>query len=159
MEPWISFLSALVGASAALLISIIPIRWQRLKFEAEMDFQRRKFEEEVRDRQARLEAEFATELSAETAIRRLLEIHHLRYRSFDIIRHHIGGFDSNALRQMLVRAGAVRFSAADGTEIWALRERVAEDFRLSRWKHPQAPQNKPTPTELFPAAFHDPKQY
>jgi hypothetical protein len=47
---------------------------------------------------ARLRAEFGTEQSAEAAIRQLLELNRLPYRSFQMIRHHIGGFESNEPR-------------------------------------------------------------
>jgi len=76
-----------------------------------------------------------------------------------VIQHHIGGFESNELRKLLVRAGAVRFMAADGTELWALRERVLEDFKNSRWKRDQAPLNKVSDSEMFPKYFKDPTQF
>jgi hypothetical protein len=76
-----------------------------------------------------------------------------------MIRHHIGGFEANELRKLLVRAGAVRFMAADGTELWALASRVEADFKYSRWKHDEAPRNKVPDGELFPAKFGDPNQY
>jgi hypothetical protein len=156
---WLPILSALVGALGALIVAILTIRSQRQKLDAELLFQRQKFEEELATQRARLKAEFATESSAETALRHLLELYHLPYRSFPMIRHHIGGFEANELRKLLVRAGAVRFMAADGTELWALRERVVDDFKHSRWKHPQAPQNKVPDSELFPAALKDPTQF
>ena len=76
-----------------------------------------------------------------------------------MIRHHIGGFEANELRQLLVRAGAVRFMAADGTELWALRAHVSDAFKFGRWKHSETPRNKVADSELFPAAFNDPTQY
>lgn len=108
---------------------------------------------------ARYRAEFATELSVEAAIRHFLSLHHLRYRSFPMIRHHLGGFSSNELRRSLVRAGAVRFMAADGTELWALRSRVKRDFQESQWKHPESPLRKVPLSELFPGAFEDSNDY
>jgi len=99
------------------------------------------------------------EVSVEAALRHFLEIYHLPYRSFPMIRHHIGGFESNELRKLLVRTGAVRFMAADGTELWALRDKVADDFKLSRWKHKDSPVNKVPEGELFPRAFNDPNEY
>ena len=114
---------------------------------------------DVRAAEQRLRTEFATETSVENAIRHLLEISELRYRTFPMIRHHIGGFEPNELRRLLVRSGAVRFMAADGTELWALIERVSDDFRYSRWKHKDTPLNQPAPSELFPGSFKDPSQY
>jgi hypothetical protein len=46
-----------------------------------------------------------------------------KLRSFKLIRHHIGGFTDNQLRQILVRAGAVRFRHKDtSAELWGLLE-------------------------------------
>jgi hypothetical protein len=137
MTVWIPILSALVAALAGFGASVLTYRshW------------------------ARLRTEFATEQSAETALRHLLELDRLPYRSFPMIRHHVGGFESNELRRLLVRAGAVRFMAADGTELWALRERVKEDYQISRWQHPESPRNKVADSKLFPGAFNDPEQY
>jgi hypothetical protein len=156
---WLPIVGAIAGALATLIVALVTLRSQREKLTAELDFQRHKFEDELRAQQARFAAEYATELSVEAAIKRLLDIHSLPYRSFQVIRHHIGGFEPNELRRLLVRAGAVRFMAADGTELWALRERVADDFKHSRWKHPETPRNKVDESELFPGAFEDPGQY
>lgn len=48
-----------------------------------------------------------------------------KYRSlpFETLAHHIGGFDGDELRQLLVRAGAIRFTASDGSEHWGLLDR------------------------------------
>ena len=119
MDSWIPLISAFMGSFATLLVALLTLRAQEERSKAELLFQRMKFEEELRAQKARLETEFATEESAEAAIRHLLELHHLPYRSFPMIRHHIGGFEANELRRLLVRAGAVRFMAADGTGLWA----------------------------------------
>ena len=137
MQIWVPILSAVVGAIASLAVAWLTSRYQA----------------------ARLRAEFATEDSAESAIRLLLALDQLPYRTFQMIRHHIGGFESNELRRLLVRAGAVRFMAADGSELWALRERVKADYQRSRWKHPEAPRNKVPESELFPAALGSPSEY
>jgi len=159
MTVWLSVLSAVVGAFAAIGVAILTTRSQREKLESELLFQRKKLEEEIKTQRARLEAEFATENSAETALHQFLALHRFPYRTFPMIRHHIGGFRSNELRKLLVRAGAVRFMAADGTELWALRERVLEDFKISRWKHSETPLNKVPESELFPGAFKDSSQF
>ena len=151
--------AAVTAALVTLVGTLIGHVQQRNKFEREMEFQRRKLQEELQAQRARLVADFGTEISAEGAIRHLLELTELPYRSFPMIRHHIGGFDANELRKLLVRAGAVRFMAADGTELWALRDRVSEEFKHGRWKHPHAPLNKPLESQLFPTAFNDPEAF
>jgi hypothetical protein len=131
LKDWLPFLAALIAALATISVAVLTIRSQREKMNVELLFQRKKFEEEMEAQRAKLKAEFATETSAEIAIRHLLELHHLPYRSFPMIRHHLGGFEANELRKLLVRAGAVRFMAADSTELWALRDRVQEDYKNS----------------------------
>jgi hypothetical protein len=99
---WLPVLSVVVSVLGSLGVTILTNR-----------FQRKKLEEEIKAQRARLEAEFATENSVERALRHFLALHDVPYRTFPMIRHYIGGFESNELRKLLVRAGAVRFMAAD----------------------------------------------
>lgn len=156
---WIPLLSAIAGVGGAIITALISFQIQQQKLNREIDFQRDKLETEMAIQRERLRSEFATEESVETALRKLLSLSELRYRSFQMIRHHIGGFEPNELRRLLVRTGAVRFMAADGSELWALRERVEDDFKLGRWRHAQSPMNKTSSGELFPEAFDDPNQF
>lgn len=155
----IPLLSAVAGAGGAIIAALISFQVQQKKLSREIDFQRDKLNQEVQIQRERLQTEFATEESVEVAIRQFLEMSELQYRSFQMIRHYIGGFEPNELRRLLVRAGSVRFIAADGSELWALRERVADDFRVGNWRHKQSPQNKVSENELFPGAFNDLNQY
>ncbi|MCG8649104.1 MAG: hypothetical protein MI861_04690 [Pirellulales bacterium] len=143
-----AILTAMIGAAGGLASALLVFTTQQKKIRTEAETQR-----------MRLAEEYGVERSVEMALRHSLNLYHLPYRSFQMIRHHIGGFESNELRKHLVRAGAVRFIAADGTELWALRERVLDDFKHSRWKHPDSPMNKPDPDDLFPQAFGDPSQH
>lgn len=153
VEVWVSVLAAFVGLAGGVVTTLMSLRSERRKVRDELAFQHTKFEEEIASQRAALKAEFGTEESAEAAIRHFLDIHELPYRSFPMIRHHIGGFEKNELRRLLVRAGAVRFMAQDQTELWALRDRVADHFKHGRWKHPDSPRNKVRDDELFPAVF------
>lgn len=135
--PWVLLTVATIGAVASLIVAILTVREQREKHRAE----------------------HGVEMSVERAIRHFLSVSELRYRSFYMIRHHIGGFEANQLRQLLVRSGAVRFIAADGTELWALISRVEDDFKFGRGRHPDVPLNKVSEGELFPGAFQDTSQY
>ena len=47
-------------------------------------------------------------------------------RSFEMLSQRLGGFEGNELRKILVRAGAVRYIRADGSEWWRLLSRHAE---------------------------------
>jgi hypothetical protein len=55
--------------------------------------------------------------------RALLKSDQWPIRSFDVLRHHLGGFPDNELRQILVRSGAIRFMSKSGFELWGLLER------------------------------------
>jgi hypothetical protein len=74
----------------------------------------------------KLRLELRTQFMAEEAIRQLLLDPRWKLRSFELIRRRVGGFDDDSLRQLLVRAGALRFQAKDGEELWGLRERNAD---------------------------------
>jgi hypothetical protein len=86
----------------------------------------------VRLERERLRTELRTEFMAEAAIRALLSVDDLPLRSFEKIRHHVGGFEDPELRRLLIRSGALRFKARDGSEMWGLRDRNLD--RLVRKK-------------------------
>ncbi len=71
----------------------------------------------------RLRQELRTEFMAEQALVQLLSHKDWKLRTFDTIRQHVGGFDDEELRRLLVRSGALRFVGDDGKEIWGLRDR------------------------------------
>jgi len=61
-----------------------------------------------------LRRDFRLEDAAEAVAQRLLQYREWRLRSLRVIRHHLGCFDDDELRQILVRAGAIRFSSKSG---------------------------------------------
>lgn len=75
-----------------------------------------------------LKAQHKTEFMAEETVRHFLRNEKWTDRSFEIIRRHVGGFGDDALRQILVRAGAVRTFRDDGSEWWSLLERQEEKY-------------------------------
>jgi hypothetical protein len=75
----------------------------------------------------RISHEFRLQFRAETVIRKLLMNDEWELRSFKVIKHHIGGFEDDELRQLLVRSGAVRFTAK-GEEMWGLFERTSHSL-------------------------------
>ena len=77
----------------------------------------------VRATEMRLRAEFKLQFAAEQVVRELLLDTQWSLRSFEVIRQHIGGFGDDELRQVLVRAGAIRFEARSGAELWGLLSR------------------------------------
>jgi hypothetical protein len=156
---WILLSIPAIAAGASIFGAVLAAREQRKKLAAELRFQRKKFEEEMATQREKLMAEYATETSVEKAIIGMLSLSEYPYRSFPMIQHYLGGFEANELRRLLVRSGAVRFMAADGTELWALVSRVENDFKSGRWKRSESPKNKVAKSELFPGAFDDPTQH
>ncbi len=78
--------------------------------------------------EGRLRQEFQLQSASESVARRLMQAPQSKLRSFAVIKYHLGGFkDDDELRQILLRAGAVRFEVAnDPVEYWGLLERVAD---------------------------------
>jgi hypothetical protein len=135
--------AALVGALASVAASVIAYWVQSAKL-------RHEFKQDV--------AQIRTSFMAETAARELLTQYDKPFRTFVMIRHHIGGFSDDELRRILVRAGALRFMSESGIELWALYDRVRNykaswDSKphnyLSVWKLPAEPASPPA-EELFP---------
>jgi carbamate kinase len=67
-----------------------------------------------------------TEFMAEETARVFLSHKSFTDRSFDTLRKHLGGFEDNELRKILVRAGAMRVYRDDGSEWWRLVARMDE---------------------------------
>jgi hypothetical protein len=67
-----------------------------------------------------------TEFMAEETARALLSHKGFTDRSFDTLRRHLGGFEDDELRKILVRAGAMRTYREDGSEWWRLVSRMDE---------------------------------
>lgn len=74
----------------------------------------------------RLRTEHKTEFAAEDTARHFLSHRGYTDRSFDVLRKHLGGFEDDELRRILVRAGAVRTYRDDGSEWWRLLGRMDE---------------------------------
>lgn len=71
----------------------------------------------------KLQREHRLDFAAEGVAHALLMDRRWRLRSFTVIQHHLGGFTEDGLRQILVRAGAIRFKSKTGKELWGLLER------------------------------------
>ena len=67
-----------------------------------------------------------TEFMAEETARHFLNHQGYTDRSFDTLQKHLGGFEPDELRKILVRAGAIRTYREDGSEWWRLLSRMAE---------------------------------
>jgi hypothetical protein len=89
----------------------------------------------------RLKRDFRLDFAAERVANGLLARTKWRLRTFDVLRHHLGGFPDDDLRQILVKAGAIRFASPSGIELWGLLDRT-EDL-LGVPTVPWEPTNQP----------------
>ena len=103
-----SSLSALLGALVGGGISFLLSR-QQLRNQLEV-----------------LRQQHKTEFMAEETARHFLSHRSFTDRSFETLRNHLGGFEDDELRKILVRAGAIRVVREDGTEWWRLLSRMDE---------------------------------
>ncbi len=84
--------------------------------------QRQRFQQELK----LMRTEHKTEFMAETTARFFLSHKGYTDRSFATLRESIGGFTDDELRQILVRAGAIRTIRRDDSEWWRLLSRNEE---------------------------------
>ena len=71
----------------------------------------------------KLRRDFRLEFAAEHVAHQLMMDDQWSLRSFAVIKQHLGGFEDDDLRRILVRAGAIRFTSRSGKELWGLLER------------------------------------
>ncbi|SHJ72710.1 hypothetical protein SAMN04488028_1011034 [Reichenbachiella agariperforans] len=101
-------LTALIGTATGGLMTYLI---QKKQFQHEMD---------------KLRLENKTEFMAEETVKHFLSHKTYTDRSFDVIQKHLGGFEDDELRKILVRAGAIRDIREDGSEWWRLLSRMDE---------------------------------
>lgn len=85
-----------------------------------------------RVQERKLQKEYQLQDSAQRVAHALLSDSEWRLRSFKVIRHHLGGFDDNDLRKLLVRAGAIRFKSKSGEELWGLIDRNKDRLGITQ---------------------------
>jgi hypothetical protein len=73
-----------------------------------------------------LKEQHKTEFMAEETARHFLSHKAFTDRSFETLKQHLGGFEDDELRKILVRAGAMRIYRDDGSEWWRLLSRMDE---------------------------------
>ena len=73
-----------------------------------------------------LQEQNKVEFMAEETARHFLAHKACTDRSFETLRMHLGGFEDDELRKILVRAGAIRVYREDGSEWWRLLSRMEE---------------------------------
>lgn len=78
--------------------------------------QKQRFDQELKIKQE----EYKTEFIAENTIKHYLSDENYSARSFSKIEKHLGGFEPDELRKLLVRSGAIRIYNKNGDELWKL---------------------------------------
>lgn len=81
---------------------------------------------------AELREQYKTDYMAESTARHFLGHKGYTDRSFETLQKHLGGFEEDELRKILVRAGAIRTFRDDGTEWWRLLDRMEEYIQKKR---------------------------
>lgn len=74
----------------------------------------------------RLGRELLLDMQPEAIDKKLLQSPKWRLSTFKTLKYHILGSEEDELRQVLIRAGAVRSADAQGAETWGLLERVED---------------------------------
>jgi len=102
-------LFTLLGIVVGGLVSYL-LQWQR-------------FNQELKIKQE----EFKTEFMAESTAKHFLSHKSYTDRSFATLKNHLGRFEDEELRKILVRAGAIRtYRKEDNSEWWRLLSRMDE---------------------------------
>jgi hypothetical protein len=109
---WSSVIAPVVSILTALIAAWVSFRVARDSAKSDL-----------RQAEDRLRQDYAVEFAAEKVARALMTDSEWNWRSFKVIQHHLGGFSEDELRRLLVRAGAIRATAKDGSELWGLLER------------------------------------
>jgi len=106
-----SIIAALAGIIGTLVGGFVTYLTQRAQFKNEL---------------AKIREENRTEFQAEQTAMHYLSHKNYTDRSFETLKKHLGGFEDNELRKILVRAGAIRTYRDDGSEWWRLLSRMDE---------------------------------
>ena len=124
MDPaLLSMISALAGA---LLGGLISYFLQKQQFNHQLMLARE---------------ENKIEYMAESTAKHFLNHKGYTDRSFETLKKHLGGFEDDELRKILVRAGAIREYRDDGTEWWRLLSRMGEYIELKKAKKAKSQEN------------------
>jgi hypothetical protein len=105
---WIAALSALLGTIVGGAITFLLNRQQ------------------LGHQIALVREQYKADYMAEETARHFLRHEGYTDRSFQTLEKHLGGFEPDELRKILVRAGAIRTYREDGSEWWRLLSRMDE---------------------------------
>jgi len=123
----VSLVVAVISAAATVIVANrragIDVKIAHAKSSVDRDLVtlRATFDRELAEQKDRLDHK--TVFAAERVAHELMMDSTWRWRSFKIIKHHLGGFDDDELRKILVQAGAIRVTSKSGEELWGLLDR------------------------------------
>ena len=132
------FVAALISAATAvvtaLVTALIAIRLQQHQLKVE--------HAKVNIALEKLQREHSLSYEAEKVVHALLSDEQWPLRTFKTLQRHLGGFDEDELRRILVCSGAIRFITKESnTEVWGLLERNRD--RLGAVEIDSEPQTRP----------------
>lgn len=123
----LEIVTALVAGGTALVVGVISavativVANRRAGVDEKLAQLKGVIDKELAEQKDRLDNK--TVFAAERVARDLMMDSKLQWRSFRIIKHHLGGFEDQELRKILVRAGAIRVLSSSGDELWGLADR------------------------------------
>ena len=106
-----TIIAALAGILGTIVGGLITYFTQKAQFKNEI---------------LRIREENKTEFQAEQTALHFLSHKNYTDRSFETLKKHLGGFEDDELRKILVRAGAIRTYREDQSEWWRLLSRNQE---------------------------------
>ena len=103
----------IISGVSAIIGGLISFFLQMLRFKQEIH---------------KLQMSHKTEFMAENTAKHFLNHKSFTDRSFETLKQHLGGFEDNELRKILVRAGAIRVfrDGDESQEWWRLLSRMDE---------------------------------
>lgn len=121
-NPLITILVSIATAAATALIAMLTTT--------------SKLQKEFKDDYIRDQDRLRTMFRAESVALKLLNNENWKMRSFSAIKKRLGGFEDDELRQILVRAGAIRYekneagdNSEDKNELWGLIDRNLDKLK------------------------------
>ncbi|MFW8609894.1 hypothetical protein [Rhizobium beringeri] len=139
--------AALVAGSVSLVVALISSfitlrvaaargrideKITKLKGEMDSDLARTKGELDAQLAEQKVRLDNKVVFAAERVAHELMMDEGWKWRSFRVIKHHLGGFEDDELRKILVRAGAIRSKAADDQELWGLLDRNRDSIGVEQ---------------------------
>jgi len=128
--------TALVSGAVSLVVGVlsatasVAVANRRARVDEKLAALKGILDKELAEQKNRLDN--ATVFAAERVAHELMMHEKWKLRSFRIIKHHVGGFEDDELRKILVRAGAIRVQSEHGDELWGLLDRNRDSLGVEQ---------------------------